>query len=135
MYQRSTGNQKGSQFNWIFDRQNTHTKTPPEISEHNFTGRFPKRSSKVNWYIIVVYSFECNYIKPTEMKTKSASEWLKSFGGIFQELSSHGFNPKLQTMDNEASAALKSYFMENYMTYQLVPPHCHRLYAAERTIR
>jgi hypothetical protein len=44
------------------------------------------------------------------MKSKSASEYLKAFGEIFQELTSRGFKPKLQTMDNEASAALKSYF-------------------------
>jgi hypothetical protein len=60
---------------------------------------------------------------------------LKVFGGIFQELMSRVFKPKLQTMDNEASGALKSYFTENDMTYQLVPPHCHRLNADERAIR
>jgi hypothetical protein len=75
----------------------------------DLTGRFPQRSSKCNWYVMVVYSFDCNYIKPVAMKSKSASEWLKSFGGIFQELKSRVFKPKLQTMDNEASSALKSY--------------------------
>jgi hypothetical protein len=45
------------------------------------------------------------------------------------------FKPKLQTIDNEASAALKSYFTEKEMNYQLVPPHCHRTNAAERVIR
>jgi hypothetical protein len=48
------------------------------------TGRFPQRSSKVNWYVMVVYSFDCKYIKPVEMKSKSAYECLKSFGGILQ---------------------------------------------------
>jgi hypothetical protein len=38
-------------------------------------------------------------------------------------------------MDNEASAALKSYFTDQDMTYQLVPPNCHRRNAAERAIR
>jgi hypothetical protein len=84
---------------------------------------------------MVVYSFDCNYIKLVAMKSKSASEWLKAFGGIFQELTSHRFKPKLQTMENEASVALKSYFTENDMTYQLVPPHCHRRNVAERAIR
>jgi hypothetical protein len=68
------------------------------------------------------------------MKSKSASEWARAFGEVFQELTSHGFKPKLQTMDNEASAALKNYFTEQDMTYQLVPPHCHRRNAAERAI-
>jgi hypothetical protein len=35
-------------------------------------------------------------------------------------------------MDNEASAALKKYFTEKEMKYQLVPPYCHRTNAAER---
>jgi hypothetical protein len=38
-------------------------------------------------------------------------------------------------MDNEASAALRSYLTENDMTYQLVHPHCHSRNAAERVIR
>jgi hypothetical protein len=84
---------------------------------------------------MVVYSFECNYIKPVAMKSNSASEWLKAFGGIFQYLTSRGFRTNLQTMDNEASASLKKYFTENDMTYQLVPPHCHRRNTAERAIR
>jgi hypothetical protein len=45
------------------------------------------------------------------------------------------FKPKLQTLDNEALAALKSYFTENDMAFQLVPLHCHRCSAVERAIR
>jgi hypothetical protein len=101
----------------------------------SLAGRFPQRSSKVKWYAMVVYSFDCNYIKTVAMKSKSASEWLKSFFGIFQDLTSRGFKPKLQTMENEASAALKSNFTENDMTYQLVSPHCHMRKAAESAIR
>jgi hypothetical protein len=69
------------------------------------------------------------------MKSKSAYEWFEAFGSILQELNSRGLKPKLQTMDNEASSALKTYFTEHDMTYQLVPPHCHRCNASERTIR
>jgi hypothetical protein len=67
----------------------------------DLTGIFPVRSSKG------VYSFDCNYIKPVVMKSKSAYEWLKAFGGIFQELTSPGFKQKLQTMDNEAISVNK----------------------------
>jgi hypothetical protein len=48
---------------------------------------------------------------------------------------SKGCIPKLQTLDNEALAALKNYFTVNDIAYQLVPPHCHRRNAAERAIR
>jgi hypothetical protein len=46
-----------------------------------------------------------------------------------------GLNPKLKTLDNEASAALKIFFTANDVEYQLVPPHCHHRNAAERAIR
>jgi hypothetical protein len=79
----------------------------------DLTGIFPQWSRKGNWYVIVVYSFDCNYIKPVAMKSKSASEWLKAFGEIFQELTSHGLKLKLQTMENEESSSLKRCFTEN----------------------
>jgi hypothetical protein len=69
------------------------------------------------------------------MKSRSASEWVKAYDSIHQELSVKGFKPKLQTLDNEASTALKNFFTFNDIAYQLVPPHCHRRNAAERAIR
>jgi hypothetical protein len=97
----------------------------------NLKVRFPVRSRKENWYVMVCYSHDCNYVKPVLMSSISASAWLKAYGGIHQELTSKGFTPKLQTLDKEASAALKSYFTENIVEYQLVPPHCHRHNATE----
>jgi hypothetical protein len=69
------------------------------------------------------------------MKSRSASEWVEAYDTIHQELTVKGFKPKLQTLDNEASAALKNFFTANDMEYQLVPPQCHRRNAAERAIR
>jgi hypothetical protein len=60
------------------------------------------------------------------MKSRSDSEWVKTYDTIHQELTVKGFKPKLQTLDNEASAALNNFFTANDVDYQLVPPHCHR---------
>jgi hypothetical protein len=68
------------------------------------------------------------------MKSRSNLEWVKAYGSIHQELTVNGFKPKLQTLDNEASTALKNFFTDNDIAYQLVPPHCHRRKAAERAI-
>jgi hypothetical protein len=46
-----------------------------------------------------------------------------------------GFKPKLQTLDSEASTALKNFFTVNDIAYQLVSPNCHRRNAAKRAIR
>jgi hypothetical protein len=69
------------------------------------------------------------------MISRSASEWVKAYDNIHQELTVKGFKQKLQTLDNEASAALKIFFSANDVEYQLVPPHCHRPNAAEHVIR
>jgi hypothetical protein len=101
----------------------------------DLTGKFPVQSSKGNSYVMVCYIYDCNYVKVIPMKSRSASEWVKSYYSIHQELTVKGFKPKLQTLDNEASAALKNFFTVNDIAYQLVPPHCHRRNAAERAIR
>jgi hypothetical protein len=101
----------------------------------DLTGKFPVRSSKVNSYVIVCYIYDCNYIKVVPMKSRSVSEWVKAYDSIHQELTVKGFKPKLQTLDNEASTALKNFFTVNGIAYQLVPPHCHRRNAAEHAIR
>jgi hypothetical protein len=99
------------------------------------TGKFPVRSSKGKSYVMLCYIYDCNYIKVVPMKSRSASEWVTSYDSIHQELTVKGFKPKLQTLDNEASTALKNFFTVNNIAYQLIPPHCHRRNAAERAIR
>jgi hypothetical protein len=101
----------------------------------DLTGKFPARSSKGNSYVMVCYIYDCNYAKVIPMKSRSALEWVKAYDSVHQELTIKCFKPKLQTLDNEASAALKNYFTINDIAYQLVPPHCHQRHAAERAIR
>jgi hypothetical protein len=101
----------------------------------DLTGKFPVRSSKGHYYVMLCYIYDCNYIKVVPMKSRSASEWVKAYDSIHQELTVKGFKPKLQTLDNEAPTALKNFFTANNIAYQLVPPHCHQRNAAERAIR
>jgi hypothetical protein len=44
------------------------------------------------------------------MKFRSASEWVKAYDHMHKELTAKGVKHKLQTIDNEASAALKNVF-------------------------
>jgi hypothetical protein len=73
----------------------------------DMTGNFPMRPSKGNNVLMVCYSYDANYIRPISMKSKSGAEWVRAFGIVFDEMTAKVFKPKLQTMDNEASAALK----------------------------
>jgi hypothetical protein len=56
------------------------------------------------------------------MKSRSASESVEAYDHIHQELTDKGFEPKLQTLDNESSAALKNFFTTNDVEFQLSPP-------------
>jgi hypothetical protein len=71
---------------------------------------------------MVCYVFDCNYVKVVPIKSRSASEWVKAYDHIHQELTAKGSKPKIQTLDNEASDALKNVFTNNDVEYQLVPP-------------
>jgi hypothetical protein len=84
---------------------------------------------------MVCYVYDCNYVKVIPMKSPSASEWVKAYDHIRQELTAKGFKPKLQTLDNESSAALKNFFTANDVEYEVVPPQWHRRNAAEGAIR
>jgi hypothetical protein len=101
----------------------------------DLTGSFPTRSSMGNNNLMICYSYDATYIRSITVKSKSGAEWVRSFGVVFDKMMAKGFKPKLQTMDNEASAALKKYFMEKEMIYQLIPPHFHRTNSAEIGIR
>jgi hypothetical protein len=101
----------------------------------DLTGKFPVQFSKGNSYVMVCYVYDLNYVKVMEMKSRSASEWVKAYDTVHQELTVKGFKPKLETLDNEASAALKNFFTTDVVEYQLVPPHCHGHNAAESSIR
>jgi hypothetical protein len=84
---------------------------------------------------MVCYVFDCNYVKVIPMKSRSASEWVRAYDDNHQELTAKGFKPTLQTLDNEASAALMHFITTSDVEYQSVPPHCHRRSAAEQAIR
>jgi hypothetical protein len=77
----------------------------------DLTVTFPVRSSKGNLYGMVCSIYDCNYVKFIPMKSQSASEWVKAYDTIHQQLTVKGFKPRLQTLD---------------VDYQLVPPHWHR---------
>jgi hypothetical protein len=73
----------------------------------DLTEAFPTRSSRGNSGMMIYYSYDANYIRPIAMKSKSGAEWVRAFGVVFEEMLAKGVKPRLQTMDNEASAALK----------------------------
>ena len=82
-----------------------------------------------------MYVRDPNAIVVEPMKNRSEGEHLRVYDKIYNQLTTAGFTPQLQKMDNEASTLLKNKIQENECAYQLVPPDNHRANPAERAIQ
>jgi hypothetical protein len=59
----------------------------------------------------------------------------ETYKKYFEELTSKGFKPKLNIMDNQATKHIKQFLSENDCKLQLVEPHNHRVNVAEHAIQ
>ena len=99
------------------------------------TGKFIVASSAGNNYILVVYDYDSNSILVTPMRSRTGPCILAAFQIIHARLVAAGLRPQMHRLDNECSAALKTFLREAGIDFQLVPPGMHRRNAAERAIR
>ena len=60
---------------------------------------------------------------------------MKAYTKQVEHLTHRGYRPWVYWLDNEASDRLKKYNKQKDIEYQLVPPHIHRINAAEQAIR
>jgi hypothetical protein len=75
----------------------------------DLTGRFPSILSRGYKYILVLQGFDTNNILAEPMKNRSDSEAIRANTVMYDELTSKGLKSLFQTMDNEASKALKTF--------------------------
>ena len=85
-------------------------------------GRFPKKSSRGNQYIMVLTEVDSDAILVEPMKNRTAGEMIRAYQVLIDRLNSAGIFPKLHILDNECSTELKTVIKTNKMTFQLVPP-------------
>ena len=76
--------------------------------------------------MLVLYEYDSNVILAKPMKNRTAKSIVAAYQTIHQLLVKRGLKPSLQHLDNEASAALRTYLDDHHIDYQLVPPHVHR---------
>jgi hypothetical protein len=122
----------------ITERRNVLYAAIHDIEGHTYTdltARLPKMSSRGYTYILVLYDYNGNIIQAEPMKNRSDAEAIRAYQKIYDELTSKGLKPKFQTMDNDASTALKHFLHSKDIHFQLVPPHVHRQNSAERAIQ
>ena len=99
------------------------------------TGKFPTTSSNGNKYVFILYAYDLNAILAEPLKSRTATHITEAYDKLIQQLRRCGHQPTVHWLDNEASALMKNYDLDQKINYQLVPPHTHRRNAAERAIR
>eukprot|EP00804_Cyclotella_cryptica_P014936 CCRYP_000554-RA/>CCRYP_000554-RA protein AED:0.35 eAED:0.35 QI:0/-1/0/1/-1/1/1/0/425 len=100
------------------------------------TGQFPHRSSSGNHYLMVMVDIDSSAILVEPIKNRTDIELTRAYSTLITRLHRAGVVPRKHILDNEISTAMKTLITDTYkMTYELVPPGCHRRNAAEVAIR
>jgi hypothetical protein len=102
---------------------------------HDISGRFLHQSSRGNKYLLIVYDHDSNSIFHCALKNKTGAETKRGWISIHEHLARGGNQPKIDILDNEASADLKKGLKKYGLEYQLVPLHVHQRNAAERAVQ
>eukprot|EP00957_Ditylum_brightwellii_P037440 2832174-Ditylum_brightwellii.AAC.3 len=96
------------------------------------TGKFPWKYSRGNQYILVLYKYDGNIILAKRIKNKRASQITRAFNILHAYLYKFGLKPCFHILDNKVSSVLIQSIKDKSITYQRVPPYCHRHNAAEK---
>jgi hypothetical protein len=97
------------------------------------TGKFTFPSSNGNNYLFILYDYDSNLIMAEPMKSRCAQDIVDAYKTVHTKLCRAGLHPKLAHLDNECSAALKTFLIDEKIDYQLVPPGTH--HCAIRTFK
>jgi hypothetical protein len=100
----------------------------------DITGAFTVCSFKSMQYIFVAYIYDLNAIIIFAMPSRTDASMVSAFTAVITILKAGGYQPALNVMDNECSAAVENYIRSEKINIQLVPPHNHQVNAAEQAI-
>ena len=106
-----------------------------EKSYMDLCGRFPYTSSRGAKYLLIIYDHNFNLIEGVTLKTCNAKEITEKWKQFCDKITKNNVTTKYWIIDNEASKHLKNTLTDQQQTYQLTPPHIHRINAAERAIQ
>jgi hypothetical protein len=99
------------------------------------TGKFPVTSQRGYRYIMVGIHIDSNYIFCETMKNRTEGEMITAYQKMVDRMDIAGLGLKHHRLDNECSDNFKKCIAKNKMTWELVPPDCHRRNMAERAIQ
>jgi hypothetical protein len=99
------------------------------------TGLFPIPSSRGIHYIFILDHQDTNTIHAVGIPNRKGPSIRDAWESTHRLLVHQGHAPELHILDNECTQDLKNAFLANRIAFQRVPPHEHRVNAAERAIR
>jgi hypothetical protein len=108
--------------------------TTSGIVYNNLTGSFPFMLLEGSVCFFVLYHYESNCILASLIKGMDDRTIFETYKKYFKELTTKGFKPKLNIMDNQATKHIKQFLSENDCKLQLVEPHNHRVNTAEHAV-
>jgi hypothetical protein len=99
------------------------------------TGRLPARALDGQQLFFIAYDYDTNYIFALPLNSTSDSEILEAFKQVHKGLTTKGYKPVFNVMDNQAAAPIKTFMESQQGTTQFVEPNNHRVNAAKRAIQ
>jgi hypothetical protein len=105
------------------------------IVYHDLTGSFPFMSYNGSISSFILYHYESNSILAMPITGLNDVSICMAYKQQFELLTSKGFKPKFNTMDNQVTKHIKTFLTKKNCKLQLVEPHNHRVNAAERAIQ
>jgi hypothetical protein len=82
-----------------------------------------------------MYHFKTNAILTTPIPGLDNASILAAYAKNFKYLTSKGYKPQINVMDNQATKVIKAYLTSQQVSLKLVEPHNHRIHAAEPAIQ
>jgi hypothetical protein len=101
---------------------------------NDLTGSFPSISLDGSICFFILYHYEANAILATPIDSLDNISIFNANKIKFIDLTSKGFKPKANIMDNQVTKQIKAFLTEQLCKLKLVEPHNHRMNAAKRAI-
>ena len=113
-----------------------HMSALHNYTEHmDATGKFMLQNKAKNWYILIIFNKDANYIHLEVMKSRTAEAYRAAVKQSNEFFADRGCTPAYTWLDNETSALLKEHFAAVDITPNYVTRGNHRANRAERCVR
>jgi hypothetical protein len=101
----------------------------------DLTGRFPRKLSRRNGFLLIGYYHDANHIRAKPIKNRKEATITEAWEKLYTDFKKAGLAPQTYVLDNEKSKDLLDSFADQKIQYQLVLLYKHRTNHMERAIQ